>query len=173
MQDELKNVRIVHECRREEFQRYLDEGYCVVAAWPSHATCCVNLQGGCQDILQTPALAVRAYSRCFGVRGNDQRFVTFGPQRFDVAFCIGSLAGVLPHPSRAGEHKDSRQTCDLTRLALLVDYVQLDPSALISLEAGHERVLSAWKEIIGKVCSDEPASYTDVRTLCTLLGSAE
>jgi hypothetical protein len=76
-------------------------------------------------------VAVRAYRDHFGARREDPRFVVTGAADADATFCIASLAGLLPHPSRAVESGTPPSAAyDFLPLAELINQADLAPVGL-------------------------------------------
>lgn len=63
------------------------------------------------------AVSIRAYRDHFGARAEDPRFVVTGAADADATFAVAALAGLLPHPARAGESAGLSEECrsSLTR----------------------------------------------------------
>jgi hypothetical protein len=56
---------------------------------------------------ELPGIAVRAYTESVGSRGARPWFAVAGHADEDVTWAIGSLSGLLPHPSRAVEFRQA------------------------------------------------------------------
>jgi hypothetical protein len=100
-------------------------------------------------------VALRAYRDHFGDRRGDPRFVVTGICDADAAFAIASLAGVLPHPSRAAEFENAPPPIkaawcrDLTSLAELVNLVDTDPVSVNLGQTPEGDKLLLWGALFG------------------------
>jgi hypothetical protein len=135
-----------------EARRILRGGYCPVECGfgASSVVCRLRIDHH-GPLHELPGVAVRAYTESFGRRAARPWFAVTGYSDEDVTWAIGSLAGLLPHPSRRAEFRRAPSemldawTRDWTPLAQLINRVDTDPTP-IDLTASQEgRILSMWR----------------------------
>jgi len=122
-------------------------------------------------------VALRAYRDHFGSRKDDSRFVVTGAADADACFCIASLCGMLPHPSRAAELDKAPPpvknagTRDITKLAELVNRVDTAPIGVRLEESDEGVTLLLWNQM-GSSAQDATAFHAGVDRWRALLGRA-
>lgn len=135
-----------------EAKRALRGGYCPVeCGFGATSVVCRLRMDHHGPLHELPGVAVRAYSDHFGSRGARPWFAVTGHADEDVTWAIGSLSGLLPHPSRAAEFRKAPDemreiwTRDWTALADLINRVDTDPTP-IDLTASREgRIILLWR----------------------------
>lgn len=120
-------------------------------------------------------VALRAYRDHFGARKSDQRFVVTGAADADACFCVASLAGLLPHPSRETELAaapppvKASGTRNLTELAEIISQVDVAPIGVRLEESAEGTILLLWNQL-GSSNQDSIAFYAGVDRWRALLG---
>ena len=100
-------------------------------------------------------VVLRAYRDHFGVRREDPSFVVTGAADADACFCIASLAGLLPHPSRVGEFEKApppvrtSMTRHLLTLTTLINQVDTNPIGIRQEETPEGCLLLLWNQTGG------------------------
>ena len=127
-------------------------------------------------------VAIRSYEDHFGACARRPWFAVTGYADEDVTWAIGSLAGLLPHPSRAAEFRNApvemreRWTADRTSLARLINRVDTDPAPLDLSGTADGRLLLAWRLRGSFPLRDSLAFYAGIdrwRSLLTLAAGDE
>jgi len=101
-------------------------------------------------------VALRAYRDHFGARKDDPRFVVTGAADADACFCIASLMGLLPHPSRLDEfesappHIRKAMTADLLVLGEIVNQMDTAPIGVRLEETDEGSLLLLWNQTSGQ-----------------------
>jgi len=145
-------VRIRVVATTAEARRALRGGYCPVeCGFGSTSVVCRLRMDHHGPLHELSGVAVRAYADNFGHRGARPWFAVTGYPDEDVTWAIGSLAGLLPHPSRRTEFRRAPRemrkawTGDWTRLAQLINRVDTDPTP-VDLTASREgRIILLWR----------------------------
>ena len=124
---------------------------------------------------QLEGVAIRAYRDHFGARRADPRFVVTGAADADATLAIASLAGLMPHPSRGPEFRESPEFMrtawerDMTELASLVNRADIEPIGLRLEESEDGLRLLLFKRLSSGV-QDAASFYAGVDHWRLLLG---
>lgn len=98
-----------------------------------------------------PGVAVRAYASLFGARARRPWFVVTGAPDEDLTWAIGSLAGLLPHPSRTAEFCSAPEamrrlwTRDWTPLVEHINRADTEPAQSDLLASPEGRLVLLWR----------------------------
>lgn len=125
-----------------------------------------------------PGVAIRAYSDLFGARRRKPWFAVTGVPDEDLTWAIGSLAGLLPHPSRekefAGAPAEMREmwTRDWSPLVALINRTDTSPYGVDLLASDEGRMMVLWRLRASFPIRDTPAFYAGVDRWRAILGYA-
>lgn len=169
-------LTITHVSTAEEALRFRELGYCPIECSFGDLSVVDDLQMDHHGSLSNlEGVAIRTYREDFGARRDDLRFVVTGAADADATFAIAALAGLVPHPSRAAEFRESPDflrvawTRDMTDLATLINRTDIDPIGLRLEESEDGLLLLLFKQLSSGV-QDAASFYAGVDHWRLLLG---
>lgn len=152
-----------------EARRAMRGGYCPVeCGFGTTSVVCRLRMDHHGPLHELPGVAVRAYSDNFGCRSARPWFAVTGYADEDVTWAIGSLAGLLPHPSRETEFRRATSemreiwTRDWTPLATLINRVDTDPTPIDLAGSRVGRILLLWRLRSSMPLRDSIAFYSGI-----------
>lgn len=172
-------LRIRVTATAADARRALRGGYCPVECSFGKSSVVCRLQMDHHGPLhELPGVAIRAYAEQFGARASRPWFAVTGYADEDATWAVGSLAGLLPHPSREGEFRHAPAemrklwTRDWTALARLINRLDTDPTQLDLASSREGRILVAWRLRGSFPLRDALAFYSGIDRWRSLLTQA-
>jgi len=145
-------VRIRIVSRAADARRLVRGGSCALeCSFGSESVVCpleLDHHGSRHEL---PGVAIRAYGELFGARRDRPWFVVTGAPDEDLTWALGSLAGLLPHPSRGAEFASAPEpmrgiwTRDWTPLVELINRVDTDPAGVDLARSDEGRMILLWR----------------------------
>lgn len=169
MSNMLKAIVLVLSNSIEEIRALVAEGFCPVECSIGGESIVDALEMDHHGKLShLEGVAVRAYRDQFAARKSDPRFVVCGTADADACFAIASLAGLLPHPSRAAECTDKTPpavkkslTADLGKLAETVNLLDVNPIGVDVTKVAGGDIVKTWNSLTSSN-KDNLGLYTGV-----------